>query len=210
MTQIIANAAIVILNASLAVMDRYVNLKSQWIKKYRPYILILIIKSEYECKKCNNFNLTINGTSRCVEKCPISHYSDSTDPENKICLPCYKDCYGCTGPKDYITAGGCTKCHSALVNNDQSYTILKCIEKETYDCTNNEFSVLVPSYMQTHPLKGKNVCRKCNNECEECFDNGVKLNTQCKKCKNFYSNSTGECVRNCSNHKEYLDEEKKV
>lgn len=66
----------------------------------------------------------------------------------------------------------------------------------------------MPQNLKTHPLKGKHVCRKCNDECDECYENGVKLNTQCKKCKNLYSNSTGECVKNCTSHNEYLDDSK--
>lgn len=157
--------------------------------------------------QCNNYILPINGTlNRCVEKCPISHYSN----QNKTCLPCFKGCFGCTGPKDYITEGGCTKCWSAMVKNDPAYSITKCIEKDSFECTNNKFSVLVPENLKLHPLKGKTVCRDCNDECDECFDNGAKFGTQCKKCKNFYSNSTGECVKDCTNHNEYQDSTNKV
>jgi len=56
----------------------------------------------------------------------------------------------------------------------------------------------VPENLKAHPLKGKKVCRKCNDECMNCFDNGVKLNMQCDQCRNYYSESHLECVNNCS------------
>jgi hypothetical protein len=74
----------------------------------------------------------------------------------------------------------------------------------------DEFSILVPESLKNHPLKGKEVCRKCHNECDECFENGAKLEAQCKKCKNYFSNSTGECVKNCTFEDEYLELNTKV
>ncbi len=127
-----------------------------------------------------------------------------------MCRPCYKDCYGCTGPGETIGQNGCTRCYSALVSNDQAYSILKCIEKDDYECSRSEFSMIVPESLKNHPLKGKKVCRKCNDVCDNCFENGAKLGTQCKKCKHFYSNLSGECVYNCSSHSEYLESETKV
>ena len=96
------------------------------------------------------------------------------------------------------------------VNNDPGYSIIECIDKNNYNCVDNEFSVLVPESLRSHPLRGKKVCRKCHNECDNCFENGAKLDTQCKRCRNFYSNATGECVRNCSANSEYLEPGTKV
>ena len=73
----------------------------------------IIINRESKLNALNN--QTIN---ECVDKCPISHYKSPVKAnENKLCLPCYKDCFGCTGPNTKIAPDGCTKCASALGNN---------------------------------------------------------------------------------------------
>ena len=147
-------------------------------------------------------------TIKCVEKCPLLTYSD---PVSKECLPCYKDCYECTGPKETIGPGGCTKCSNALVSNDAAYSIVKCIAKEVDTCGDNHFIKVVPENLKTHPLKGKRVCRKCDDECDNCYDNGVQLHTQCEKCRNFYSVASNECVSNCSMQRnEYAESGKQV
>jgi len=125
-------------------------------------------------------------------------------------LPCHKDCYGCSGPNNTITKGGCSQCSSALVENDANYSVIKCIEKDTYLCLDKEFSIIVPETLSNHPLRGKQVCRKCHDQCDGCYENGVKLLTQCKKCKNYFSNLTGNCVQNCSSATEYLVKDTKV
>jgi L1 cell adhesion molecule len=144
---------------------------------------------------------------RCVEKCPSSHYFDA---KSNVCLPCHESCFGCTGPKDTIEPGGCTKCASALVQNDDDYTIVKCILRETYECNNNYFLDLVPPNLKSHPLVGKTVCRECNNECDNCYQNGAHLNTECEKCKNYYSKASNKCVSNCSLNNEYEEPGTKV
>jgi hypothetical protein len=146
-----------------------------------------------------------DGKRQCLTNCPITHYSNGNSSEHRACLPCYKDCYGCTGPKDTIGVDGCVKCHSALVNNDASYSILKCIDRESYNCTENTFWDLVPENLKEHKLRGKTVCRKCNSECDNCYKNGAAFGTECEKCLNLYSKSNGQCVANCSSTNEYLE-----
>lgn len=166
--------------------------------------------SEYECTTCASYFLKANRThTKCVDKCPISHY---VNPANgRECLPCYKDCYGCTGPKDTLTVGGCSQCSSAIVGNDADYSVLKCVEREALNCSlgQNEFPMLVPEALE-HPLRGKKVCRKCHDQCDGCIDNGVRLGTQCRQCRNYLSDYTGECVKNCSFDREYLQRDTKI
>ncbi len=144
---------------------------------------------------------------KCVEKCPLTHYAD---PLTKTCMPCDENCFGCTGPKNIIGQSGCTRCSSAIVDNDHAYTVVSCIQKDEYNCTDDHFLDIVPSYLTMHPLKGQTVCRKCNKECDGCFRNGAQLKTQCEKCTNFYSKSTNECVNDCAYHNEYLESETQV
>ena len=133
--------------------------------------------------------------TKCEEKCPLSHYHDH---EKKECLPCYKDCYECTGPKETLGPNGCTKCSSALIDNDLDHTIIKCIERDRYNCSDSFYSGVVPKYLVNHPLRDKTVCRKCNDECNNCFNEGTELQKACQSCKNYFSTSTKQCVRNCS------------
>ncbi len=154
------------------------------------------IKTEHDCFECKNYKLRVNETAfKCVEKCSLLHYYDSGVKE---CLPCYEHCYECTGPGNTIGPGGCTKCSNALVENDFDYSVIKCIASENYTCGENFFTGVVPENLKSHPLKGKKICRKCNDECVNCFDNGVKLHTQCARCRNHFSESHLECVSNCS------------
>jgi epidermal growth factor receptor len=158
--------------------------------------------SEYDCVACKNLMIAGNGTvKRCVDNCPITHY---TDADTKLCLPCDENCFGCSGPRNTIAPDGCIRCSSALVNNDHSYTIVKCIQKDEFNCSDDHFFDLVPVNLKNHPLKGKTVCRQCHDECDGCYKNGPLLNTQCAACKNFYSKSTNECVGDCFYHNEYL------
>lgn len=112
--------------------------------------------------------------------------------------------------RDLITENGCKSCNSALVDNDNLFTIQKCIIKEGFNCTGDYFWNLVPENLKSHPLRGKTVCRKCHKECDSCFANGAALKQQCYMCKNLHSNSTNECVSNCSSHNEYLQTGTKV
>jgi hypothetical protein len=91
------------------------------------------------------------------------------------------------------------------VHNDASYSVLKCIDRESYNCTENTFWDLVPEYLKEHNLRGKTVCRKCNSECHNCYKNGATFGIECEKCANLYSKSSGQCVANCSSSGEYLE-----
>ncbi len=165
-------------------------------------------ETDMDCFECKNYKLILNGNQfKCVNSCPITHY---TDPINKLCLPCYRDCFGCTGPNKTIEPKGCTKCSSALVDNDSAYTVLKCILLEEYECeSNGHFIDRV--HLPSHPLSGKLVCRKCNDVCDECFKSGDSYiagdsqNSQCKKCKYFVSKSNNKCVFNCTTQNEYTE-----
>ena len=165
-------------------------------------------ETDMNCFECKNYKLIYNGDQfKCVNTCPMTHYNDRV---NKLCLPCYSDCFGCTGPGKTIEPNGCTKCSSAIVDNDPSYTIIKCILLEEFDCTNDHFIDHVPLYLANHPLRGKAVCRKCKDECNEChkfgdsYVAGDQLKSECKKCKYFLSKSTNRCVFNCTAHNEYI------
>ena len=127
----------------------------------------------------------------------------------RTCLPCFENCYGCTGPREVIAPDGCTRCASALVDSDHAYSILQCIQRDEFNCSTDHFYDLVPPYLKTHPLRGKAVCRKCHQECENCFQNGAMLHTQCERCRHYYSKSTNECVNDCSYHNEYLEADTK-
>lgn len=162
--------------------------------------------TEYDCLKCKNLMIPISKTAvKCVNQCPITHYA-----KNQYCLPCDESCFGCTGPRNVIAYDGCIRCSSALVDNDPVYTVLKCIIREEFNCTGDYFWDLVPSNLKNHPLKGKAVCRRCHKECDGCFKNGAFLNTQCERCMNYYSKSTNECVNDCANHNQYLEDNTKV
>ena len=218
---------------------------------------------------CLHYELKQNVTNMirrmCVNKCLSSHYPDNTA---KVCRECDSSCYGCTGPRNTISPGGCTNCNSALVDNDAAYSVIKCVKRDEFVCSkvaksipvrhrssnsggNNNgapiikdddysdtmedlsnyydddeqhddnyengggdeyyFWNLVPENLPTHPLKGKTVCRKCNRECAGgCFSNGALLGENCKQCRHFYSNSTNECVSNCSKYNEYPEKGTKV
>ena len=151
----------------------------------------------------------MNETSgKCVEKCPKTHFENA---KLKRCDPCHKDCYGCSGSGDHLGASGCSRCASGLVKNDVAYSVIKCIERrDVQNCSNDELYMLVPESLRSHPLRGKPVCRKCHNECLGCYENGAKLNSQCKACRNFYSNASSECVKNCSIINEFLEPDTKV
>ena len=153
--------------------------------------------------------MSVNETAgKCVEKCPASHYVDNVEMR---CRPCHKDCFGCSGPGDFIGPGGCTKCASGIVKNDADYSVVKCIERRNeLNCSSDEFPTLVPEYLKHHALRSKPVCRKCNDECLGCFQNGAALHTQCKSCRNFFSSSNKECVKNCSSLNEFLEPNSKV
>jgi L1 cell adhesion molecule len=164
-------------------------------------------ETDMDCFECKNYKLILNGNQfQCVNSCPITHYND---PINKLCLPGYRDCFGCTGPNKTIGPKGCTKCSSALVDNDPAYTILKCILLEEFGCESNGHFI-DHVHLTSHPLKGKSVCRKCNDECDGCYKSGDNLNSQCKKCKYFLSKSNNRCVFNCTAHNEYTELNTKV
>lgn len=101
-------------------------------------------------------------------------------------------------------------CNSALIDNDPAYSVLKCVLRDEFMCSEGYFLNIVPENLKFHPLKGKTVCRKCNKECDGCYANGVRLNENCIRCKNYWSNSTNECVNNCSTYNEYLGESKVI
>lgn len=176
----------------------------------------------------------------CVDKCISTYYPDES---SRKCLECDQSCYGCTGPLNTMGPGGCTSCYSALVNNDNGFSIIKCIKRVESNCSaavsssslalsrhqiiknqkndsfkitlngDDEFSTFrtfVPDNLPSHPLRGKTVCRKCNQECDGCFANGAKLGEGCRKCRNFYSNETNECVSSCSKYNEYQEVGTKV
>lgn len=133
-----------------------------------------------------------------MKLCPTSHYLDA---EKKECLPCAFSCYGCKGPADTIGEKGCTDCNSALVDNDNSFTVLKCILWNN-TCPPGYFHDVVN--LKDHPLKGRDVCKKCHDECDECNGSGNSLSHGCIKCKNFYSKNSNRCVKNCSIYNEHL------
>jgi L1 cell adhesion molecule len=175
--------------------------------------------TELDCATCKHFTMSdkTNSTGqKCVNKCPVTHYSVGAEDESgaspRMCLPCDENCFGCTGPRNTIAPDGCIKCASALVDNDHSYTIAQCIRREEFNCSTEEglFYDVVPSNLKTHALKGKTVCRRCNDECDGCYKNGPLLGTQCAVCRNFYSKSTNECVGDCLYHNEYLQAGTKV
>ncbi|CAF0744980.1 unnamed protein product [Brachionus calyciflorus] len=153
--------------------------------------------TEFDCFSCQNYKIETNSSIQCLNKCPITHYSD---PIKKTCMPCASSCYGCRGPEEIINDNGCIDCNSALVDNDDSNTILKCILRTS--CPEGFVQDLVK--LNNHPLQGRIVCRKCHTECDGCVSSGSILNHNCIKCKNFFSNKTNECVNNCSIHNEYL------
>lgn len=153
--------------------------------------------TEYDCFSCANYKIITNSTSKCLKQCPLTHYADKV---TRQCLPCAESCYSCNGPEETISENGCVDCNSALVDNDSAYTILKCALRE--NCPEG----FIPDVIKTknHPLKGRIVCRKCNNECDGCVESGVLLNQNCIKCKHFHSNTTNECVNSCSIYNEYI------
>jgi hypothetical protein len=107
---------------------------------------------------------------------------------------------------------------SALVDNDDDYSIIRWIQLNDFNCTSIADSTgnydyyfwdTVPEWLIKHPLRNRTVCRKCHHECIGCFSNGYRLYENCKECRNFYSNSTNQCVNQCSNN-EYLIQSSKV
>ena len=77
--------------------------------------------TNFDCYACKNYKLQVNATHfKCLSACPITHYKDES---TMTCFPCFKDCYGCTGPSMTIEQNGCTKCSSALVENDAQFSI---------------------------------------------------------------------------------------
>lgn len=165
---------------------------------------------------CLNYEQTLNDSSSssltprrmCVNKCLSTHYPDAASGK---CLECNTSCYGCTGPSDTIGPGGCTSCNSALVNNDASYSVIRCIDRNEFNCSASDGApILVPPDLSSHPMRGKTVCRKCNSECDGCLAKGTILGEGCKKCRNFYSRSMNECVSNCSKNNEYFEKDTNV
>lgn len=153
--------------------------------------------TEYDCFSCVNYKLKTNTTQKCLKQCPSTHYPDELTHQ---CLPCAESCFSCNGPEETLSKNGCVDCTSALVDNDNSYTVLKCMIRE--QCPYGFFRDIIK--MTSHPLKDRVVCRKCHNECDGCIENGALLNSSCIKCKNFYSNKNNLCVNNCSIHNEYF------
>ena len=115
---------------------------------------------EHECAECANYFVGTRGGRKCVDKCPASHYAGGSG--GRECLPCYKDCYGCSGPGRTLGAGACSRCSSALVDNDEALSVLECVEMEALNCSGaaGQFSMLVPEGMD-HPLRGKKVLGFC-------------------------------------------------
>ena len=168
--------------------------------------------ADTDCVACAHYKLPLDDattTYKCVRTCPITHYAESG---TNRCLPCYKDCYGCTGPGNRIGPGGCTKCSSALVDNDPAYSLLQCIVLDEYACNGQHFTDLVSENVADgrHPLRGKTVCRRCNAECDKCYKSGVQLKSECEACRNYYSLTSNKCVTNCSAHNEYVEKGTKV
>jgi hypothetical protein len=168
--------------------------------------------TNHDCFECRNYKLTLKyGHFKCVNTCPITHYHDKA---NKLCLPCYRDCFGCTGPNKTIEPNGCTKCSSALVDNDAAYSVLKCTILDEFECGSGHYIDVVS--LPNHPLRGKDVCRKCKSECNDCYKDGdifIKddpTKSECKACRNFLSKTTNRCVFNCTTHNEYIEPNTKV
>lgn len=158
--------------------------------------------SEFECTECANVYIYENETHvKCLDKCPLTHYSTET---NNRCMPCFSECEGCRGPEHVISPQGCIKCVSAIVDNDDMYTTLKCSGERT--CEDGFYPRIVPATIKNHPHQNQTVCRKCHPECITCYGEGA---TNCYECIGLRSlkNNIQQCVFNCSTS-EYLDSEK--
>lgn len=129
-----------------------------------------------------------------------------------------KNCHECSDQSGLFTKNVYNSNSSALVDNDDDYSIISWIQLNDFNCTSIVDSTgnydyyfwdIVPEWLVKHPLRNRTVCRKCHHECIGCFSNGYRLNENCKECRNFYSNSTNQCVNQCSKN-EYLIQSSKV
>lgn len=110
----------------------------------------------------------------------------------------------CLGPENSVSPNGCITCNKAIVDNDDAYTIIKCIGD--IDCELGYYLTIVPK-LRPHLLQNKLVCRKCHNECVNCYGDG---SSNCYSCQNYNSSRNNQCVTSCSPTEEFLDTQANV
>lgn len=83
-----------------------------------------------ECLQCRNVNLTANGSTTCLARCPAGYYSGAG-----TCFPCHEYCVDCVGPSNK----NCTSCVDDEVEEDGlSVCVPKCSFGHEYDTGDNQ------------------------------------------------------------------------
>lgn len=71
-------------------------------------------KCHAKCKKCTGYGfheqvcqecMKYKRGEQCEDECPVDHF---TDTETQLCIPCYSECRGCSGPG----SNHCHKCRN--------------------------------------------------------------------------------------------------
>ncbi|XP_067934321.1 epidermal growth factor receptor-like isoform X2 [Watersipora subatra] len=128
----------------------------------------------------------------CVQDCPNDSEEDifKYPDVNGTCQPCHAHCIeGCTGPGNFVGAGGCNSCEVSIANEDAT-DIIECLNKSA-SCPSGYFANR-NSQGKLAFLKDYQVCTKCHPLCLECNEQG---NFRCPKCA-FYR-SGDECLKKC-------------
>uniref|UniRef100_A0A915AJB3 receptor protein-tyrosine kinase n=2 Tax=Parascaris univalens TaxID=6257 RepID=A0A915AJB3_PARUN len=156
------------------------------------------------CTECVHVALQQGGGIECLEKCPLTHYT-----EGNICLPCSPACYdfGCTGGGSHLGAGGCNKCMHAkrACKTCNRFDCLIAPAKAKDVCKDNNLTNYYTTSGNSQVEQFE--CEKCADECLSCIGYGNSVHYHKCNCAHYLTvapNNGDYCTMMCDPRNTYV------